>query len=131
LAARFSITSRANIYFVAFQPPGPLLRAFPKAARLPSDVKEQTACANRRPKSFAAELDRLSVLSMAAGKDINDELTFILNHAEVSLGLLGPAHPAGNGLVELTHAAMRCAETIRCLLVLTQRARESIGDKVG
>ena len=63
---------------------------------------------------------------MAAGKGFNDELTFILNHAEVSLDLLGPQHPASDGLVELTHAAMRCAETTRCLLLLTERARESV-----
>jgi len=63
---------------------------------------------------------------MAAGKDFNDELTLILNHAEVSLDLLGPEHPASDGLIELTHAAMRCAETTRCLLTLTLRARESV-----
>lgn len=63
---------------------------------------------------------------MAAGKDFNDELTFILNHAEISLDLLGPEHPASDGIVELTHAAMRCAETTRCLLLLTERARASV-----
>jgi len=89
-------------------------------------VKEQTASATRRLESFVGELDRLSSLTMAAGKDYNDELTFILNHAEVSLDLLGPQHPASDGIVELTHAAMRCAETTRCLLLLTQRARDSV-----
>jgi hypothetical protein len=103
-----------------------LLRRFPSTAGLRSNVKEQTASATRRLKSFAGELDRLSSLTMAAGKDYNDELTFILNYAEVSLDLLGPEHPASDGLVELTHAAMRCAETTRCLLVLTQRARDSL-----
>jgi hypothetical protein len=88
-------------------------------------VKEQPAPATRL-KSFAGEFDRLSSLAMAAGKDFNDELTFIVNHAEVSLDLLGPEHPASVGLVELTHAAMRCAETTRCLLLLTQRARDSV-----
>jgi len=69
---------------------------------------------------------------MAAGKDFNDELTFILNYAEVSLDLLGPEHPASEGIVELTRAAMRCAETTRCLLLLTLRARESVAcAKVG
>ena len=89
-------------------------------------MKEQTASATRRLKSFAGELDRLSTLAMAAGKDFNDELTFILNYAEVSLDLLGPEHPASEGMVEVTHAAMRCAETTRCLLLLTWRARESL-----
>jgi hypothetical protein len=89
-------------------------------------VKEQTASATLRLKSFAGEFDRLTSLTMAAGKDFNDELTFILNHAEVSLDLLGPEHPASEGLVEVTHAAMRCAETTRCLLLLTWRARESL-----
>ena len=63
---------------------------------------------------------------MAASKDFNDELTFILNHADVSRELLGPQHPASNGLIELQHAAMRCAETTRCLLQLTARARETV-----
>jgi len=89
-------------------------------------VKEQTAPATRRLESFVGEFDRLSSLAMAAGKDFNDELTFILNHAEVSLDLLGPKHPATDGIVELTHAAMRCAETTRSLLLLTSRARESV-----
>jgi hypothetical protein len=89
-------------------------------------VKEQTASAARRLQSFAGEFDRLSSLTMAAGKDFNDELTFILNYAEASLDLLGPEHPACDGLVEVTHAAMRCAETTRCLLLLTQRARAQL-----
>ena len=63
---------------------------------------------------------------MAAGKDFCDDLTFIVNHAEVSLGLLGAAHPASEGMVEVTHAAMRCAETARCLMRLTQRTRQSL-----
>jgi len=63
---------------------------------------------------------------MAAGKDFNDELTFIMNHAEDSLDRLSPDHPAGAGLVELQHAAMRCAETTRSLLLLTQRARDAV-----
>jgi hypothetical protein len=89
-------------------------------------VKEQTAAATRRLQSFAGEFDRLTSLTMAAGKDFNDELTFILNYAEVSLHMLGPEHPACEGMVEVTHAAMRCAETARCLLVLTQRARDTV-----
>ena len=89
-------------------------------------MKEQTASATRRLESYVGELDRLSSLTMAAGKDYNDELTFILNHAEVSLDLLGPEHPASDGIVELTHAAMRCAATTRSLLLLTLRARESV-----
>jgi len=89
-------------------------------------VKEQTVSATLRLKSFAGDFDRLTSLTMAAGKDFNDELTFILNHADVSLDMLGPEHPACEGMVEVTRAAMRCAETTRCLLLLTQRARESL-----
>jgi hypothetical protein len=124
--SRFSVTHRTDFYLVAFQSPGVLLRPFPSTAGLRSGVKQQTASATRRLQSFVGEFDRLSSLTMAAGKDFNDELTFILNHAEVSLDLLGPEHPASDGLVELTHAAMRCAETTRCLLLLTERARESV-----
>lgn len=89
-------------------------------ARYVSDVKQSTAS------SFAGELDRLSSLTLAAGKDFNDELTFILNHAEISRDMLGPYHPAGAGLVELQQAVLRCAETTRCLLRLTERARETV-----
>ena len=89
-------------------------------------MKEQPASATRRLESFVGELDRLSSLTLAAGKDYNDELTFILNHAEVSLDLLGPEHPASGGIVELTNAAMRCAATTRSLLLLTLRARDSV-----
>jgi len=87
-------------------------------------VKQRTNSTDRN--SFAAELDRLSSLTLAAGKDFNDELTLILNHAEISLDLLGAEHPASTGLVELQNAAMRCAETTRCLLLLTLRARETV-----
>jgi len=71
-------------------------------------------------------MERLSSLTMAAGKDFNDELTFIVNHAEASLDLIGPKHPASGDLVELTHAALRCAETARCLLLLTLDARDKL-----
>ena len=102
------------------------LKPCPSTAGLSSSVKEQPASQTRRSQSFVGEFDRLSSLTMAVGKDFNDELTFILNHAEVSLDLLGPEHPACDGIVELTHAAMRCAETTRCLLLLTLRARDSV-----
>jgi len=102
---------------------GEVASAYP----LTSGVKDQTALATAQPKTFAGELDRLSSLTLAAGKDFNDELTLILNHAEVSLGLLGTEHPASPDLVELQQAAMRCAETARCLLLLTGRARKAVG----
>jgi len=120
------VTRADFIYLLALQYPGasPLLCL--SCAGLTSDVKELTASATPRAPSFSEELDRLCSLAMAAGKDYNDELTFILNHAEVSLNLIGPDHPAGAHLVELTHAALRCAETARCLLVLTENARDSL-----
>lgn len=59
---------------------------------------------------------------MAAGKDLNDELTLILNYADESLDMLGTQHPASANLAELTNAVVRSAETIHCLLLLTQRA---------
>jgi len=98
----------------------------PHARELPSDVKLEHGTLNLHPQTFAGELDRLSSLTLAAGKDFNDELTFIMNHAEDSIDRLGPDHPAGAGLVELQHAAMRCAETTRSLLLLTQRARDAV-----
>ncbi|MGA2737366.1 MAG: hypothetical protein ABSG65_07925 [Bryobacteraceae bacterium] len=95
-------------------------------------MKQQTASATRRLESYTGEFDRLSSLTMAAGKGFNDELTFILNYADISLDMLGPQHPASDGLVELTNAAIRCAETTRSLLLLTVQARASVRcDKVG
>ena len=114
-----------------FRWPGLSLGALPSSRRAKLKCEGTTCLRNPALESFAGEFDRLSSLTMAAGKDFNDELTFILNYAEVSLDLLGPKHPASDGIVELTHAAMRCAETTRCLLLLTLRARESVRyDKV-
>jgi hypothetical protein len=90
-------------------------------------VREQTACAPVASPALAGEFDQLSCLALAAGKDFNDELTLILNHAAASRELLGPEHPAGRGLEELQHAAIRCAEISRCLLLLTLRARDAMG----
>lgn len=89
-------------------------------------MKQQSASAAGNPRSFAAELDRLSSLALAAGKDFNDELTLILNHADVSLDLLAPEHPACTDLIEVQHAVMRCAECARCLLLLALRARDTV-----
>jgi hypothetical protein len=75
---------------------------------------------------FSAELDRLSSLAMAAGKDVNDELTVILNRAAISLDLIGADHPATADLVELQGSVIRCAEITRCLMLLTLRARDSM-----
>ena len=72
---------------------------------------------------FIREMDRLRTLALAAGKDFNDELTLILNHAEVTLGLLGAEHPAGPELIEVRHATLRCAETVRGLLRVASRVR--------
>ena len=70
-------------------------------------------------KEPTASACRLSGLALAASKDFNDELTFIMNHADVALELLGPDHPASAGLRELQQSALRCAEIARCLLRLT------------
>jgi hypothetical protein len=88
-------------------------------------VKEETGSETTRPPVAEGELDRLSGLTLAAAKDLNDELMFVLNHASVSLDLLGPKHPASPGLIELQHAAIRCAEITRCVSLLTLRARVS------
>jgi len=65
------------------------------------------------------QLDRLRLLTAAAAKDYNDELTLILNHADLAQQMLGPCHPASDSLVELAHAVVRCAEISRCLLKLS------------
>jgi hypothetical protein len=86
-------------------------------------VKDQTASTLPHQAAPDGEMEKLSTLALAAAKNFNDELTFILNHAEASLDLLGTAHPASPGLTELQQAAVRCAEITRCLQALTQRAR--------
>lgn len=93
---------------------------------LRSDVMIDLHSHTARCPAVEGELDKLSGLALAAAKDFNDELTFILNHAEVSMDLLGPQHPANDHLNELQHSAVRCAEITRCLLLLTLQARESV-----
>ena len=74
---------------------------------------------------LAREYDRLASLVLAAGKDFNDELTFILNNAAIALAELGPQHPASEALIEMQHAAIRCASTTHVLLKHAQRASET------
>jgi hypothetical protein len=120
------VTAKLDFYFISSQSSNAAAGCCPRAAPLISGVKHQTASVTPNPKTFAGELDRLSSLILAAGKDFNDELTVILNHADVLLDMLGPSHPAGPGLVEVQHAVLRCAEITRCLLLLTERARDVI-----
>ncbi len=89
-------------------------------------MKEQSASATPQHESFAAQLERLSSLTLAAGKDFNDELTLILNYVEISLDMLGAEHPLSPDLIELQQSARRCAETARCLLLLTTQARHAV-----
>lgn len=87
-------------------------------------MKHETASVLSHRPVPSSEVERLSSLALAAGKDFNDELTFILNHAQVALETLGGEHPARAELVELQHSVRRCAEISRCLLLLTLRARD-------
>jgi hypothetical protein len=87
-------------------------------------VNQELAFITTQRPVLSREMDRLSGLALAAGKDFNDELTFILNRAEISLNLLPPDHPASHELIEMQHSAIRCAEITRCLLLLTLRARD-------
>jgi hypothetical protein len=89
-------------------------------------VKQEIASTISQQPVVYRELDRLSGLTQAAGHGFNDELTFILNHADVSLGLVGAGHPASVSLIELQRSALRCAEISRGLLSMTERAREAV-----
>jgi hypothetical protein len=120
------MTLRAHLYLMPFQQPAVSDASGRSVRPLPSDVKQETASTTLHSEPFVGEFDRLSSLTLAAGKDFNDELTLILNHAEVSLDLVGADHPASEGLVELQHAAMRCAETTRGLLLLSRRAQDTV-----
>jgi hypothetical protein len=89
-------------------------------------VKDQTVSVTIEANESNGELDRLSLMTLAAAKDFNDELTMIMNNADLSLDLVGGAHPASANLTELQNSAVRCSEITRCLLMLSLRARDSI-----
>jgi hypothetical protein len=59
------------------------------------------------------EADNLEQLELAHG--FNEELTILLNSAVVTARLIGPEHPAAALIVEMKHAAIRCAELARRL----------------
>lgn len=71
---------------------------------------------------YRAEPDRAGALAAAVASEFNDELTLILSQCEISLELLGSGHPAAEALVELRHAALRCAGITHSLLGFTLRA---------
>ena len=52
--------------------------------------------------------DRACAVAAAAGHDLNDELTIILNTAAYSLQTLEPGHPARPLLLEMQRSAQRC-----------------------
>ena len=53
--------------------------------------------------------DRACAVAAAAGHDLNDELTIIVNTTSYTLETLEPGHPARPLLLELQRAAQRCA----------------------
>ena len=57
--------------------------------------------------------DNQEQIELAHG--FNEELTIILNSAFSSARLIGPEHPAAGMIVEMKHAAIRCAELARRL----------------
>jgi len=52
---------------------------------------------------------------MELAHGFNEELTIILNSVLMTARLLGPEHPAADAIVEMKHAAIRCAELARRL----------------
>ncbi len=48
-----------------------------------------------------------------AAHEFNEELTIILNTADLASRLLGLGHPANDAIVELRRAVDRCAEITR------------------
>lgn len=52
--------------------------------------------------------DRVCAVAAAAGHDLNDELTIIVNTTAYSLETLEPGHPARPLLLQLQGAAQRC-----------------------
>jgi hypothetical protein len=55
-----------------------------------------------------SQADRVCAIATAAARDLNDELTIILNGATESLAELEPGHPARHLLREIQWAAERC-----------------------
>jgi hypothetical protein len=55
-----------------------------------------------------SQSDRVCAIASAAARDLNDELTIILNGAFESLAELEPGHPARRLLREIQWAAERC-----------------------
>jgi len=53
-----------------------------------------------------------------AAHEFNEELTIILNTAEIAARLLGLGHPANDAIVELRRSVDRCAELTRRLRAL-------------
>ncbi|MFN7997277.1 MAG: hypothetical protein U0Q18_26915 [Bryobacteraceae bacterium] len=89
-------------------------------------MKQVNASAATRHAALSGELDRLSCLAMAAARDFNDELTLILNHADISMDLIGDYHPAEAPLEDLQRCVRRCAEITRCLSIMTLRTRQRL-----
>ena len=50
-----------------------------------------------------------------AAHGFNEELTIILNSADIAADLLGPEHPAKDAILELKRSASRCTELSRNL----------------
>ena len=52
---------------------------------------------------------------MQLAHGFNEELTIILNSANLATRLLGPEHPANDAIVQLKRSVDRCAELSRKL----------------
>lgn len=66
-------------------------------------------------------LDRMTAMSEAACKDLNDWVMMIMNHAEECRDIVGTDDPADKELIGIETAAGHCAEIIRCMAMMTKR----------
>ena len=65
--------------------------------------------------------DRACAVAAAAGHDLNDELTIIVNSASQSIRLLEPGHPARRYMADIQGAAQRCIWKAAGLLTYSAR----------
>jgi hypothetical protein len=68
-----------------------------------------------------SKADRACAVAAAAGHDLNDELTIILNCSGRILETLEPGHPARPLIVDLQQAAQRCVGKASGLLNFSSR----------
>jgi hypothetical protein len=64
---------------------------------------------------------RIAGLTMAAAKDFNDHLTFMVNNAEVALSMVEDGDPLRAIMQDLQRDSLACATISRTLMLLAKK----------